>query len=260
MRLGIILGCILILYFLIIASHTHLNNKFPIVWLILGFVSILLSCYREQFVTLWTNMPIQIQYIVITIILIIIIFILIMTGQILVQFVEIPPIDLTYLIVLGAQLKEKGPSLSLQRRLDRAIEYLKENENTCALVSGGKGKNEPMTEAEGMFQYMIANGISPNRIIKEDTSVNTFQNLIFCKAIIERKQCIEMKCKETKTDTINIGIVTSNFHMYRAKKIAKKNQYKLVYGLPAKTEIYMLPTAILREVIALIKDFLVGNL
>ena len=71
--------------------------------------------------------------------------------------------DLDYIIVLGAQMKEKGPSAVLKFRLDKAYEYLTANENTVCIVSGGQGRNEPCSEAEGMYQYLTGRGIEPDR-------------------------------------------------------------------------------------------------
>lgn len=83
-----------------------------------------------------------------------------------------------YIIVLGAQVKESGPSVVLRYRLDRAVSYLKENDNTLVIVSGGKGINEPATEASVMKEYLINEGINEERIIIEDKSNTTKENLI----------------------------------------------------------------------------------
>ena len=66
-----------------------------------------------------------------------------------------PVNNLDYIIVLGAQVKESGPSVVLKYRLDRAVSYLKENHNTLVIVSGGQGVNEPATEASVMRKYLI---------------------------------------------------------------------------------------------------------
>ena len=71
-----------------------------------------------------------------------------------------PVKDLDYIIVLGAQVKESGPSVVLRYRLDRAVSYLKENDNTLVIVSGGQGINEPSTEASVMKEYLINEGIN----------------------------------------------------------------------------------------------------
>lgn len=154
-----------------------------------------------------------------------------------------PVKNLDYIIVLGAQVKESGPSVVLRYRLDRAVSYLKENDNTLVIVSGGKGINEPATEASVMKEYLVNNGINENRIIIEDKSNTTKENLINSKKITR--------------DNKSIGIVTNNFHMYRALLIGKK--YKVIaVGIPSKSTSYYLPNNLLREVFAYIKFIILG--
>ena len=71
-----------------------------------------------------------------------------------------------YLIVLGAQVRETGPSVVLQYRLDEAAAYLEENPDTCCIVSGGQGANEPFPEAEGMRRYLEEKGIAPEGVME----------------------------------------------------------------------------------------------
>lgn len=154
-----------------------------------------------------------------------------------------PVKNLDYIIVLGAQVKESGPSVVLRYRLDRAVSYLKENDNTLVIVSGGQGANEKATEASVMKEYLVNNGINENRIIIEDKSNTTKENLINSKKIIR--------------DNTSIGIVTNNFHMYRALLIGKKYKVKAV-GIPSKSTSYYLPNNLLREVFAYIKFIILG--
>ena len=70
-----------------------------------------------------------------------------------------PVKNLDYIIVLGAQVKESGPSVVLRYRLDRTVSYLKENDNTLVIVSGGQGANEKATEASVMKEYLVNNAM-----------------------------------------------------------------------------------------------------
>ena len=85
--------------------------------------------------------------------------------------------ELDYIIVLGAQVKENGPSVALKFRLDAAYDYLVENESTVCIVSGRQGVNEPCSEAQGMKEYLEQKGIAPERIIMEDKARNTAENI-----------------------------------------------------------------------------------
>ena len=77
-------------------------------------------------------------------------------GLITTGFVSKENQNLDYLIVLGAQVRENGPSTILRYRLDAAISYLQENPETICIVSGGQGVNEPFSEAEGMLNYLVS--------------------------------------------------------------------------------------------------------
>lgn len=121
-----------------------------------------------------------------------------------------PKADAEYVIVLGAAVYGKKPSTTLHRRLDRAIRYLNGNPRAKAVVSGGQGEGEDISEAECMRRYLLENGIGPDRILTEDQSTSTKENLAFSKKAI----------KADGGDVSNVVIVSSAYHLYRAKKIA----------------------------------------
>lgn len=152
-----------------------------------------------------------------------------------------------YCIILGAQWKASGPSSVLRRRLDRAVEYLKENPRTKVIVSGGKGDNEPIAEAQGMCEYLVKAGIDRERILVEDQSRNTYENLVLSGELLDKEKH-------------RVVIVTNNFHVFRALGIAKKQGYGKVEGLAADSVLGMGPNNLLREFFGVAKDFVVGNL
>ena len=90
-----------------------------------------------------------------------------------------------WIIVLGAQVRGRKITDSLKRRLDSALAYLKEHPDVHVIVSGGQGKDEEVTEAYAMAQYLENAGIDRGRIIQEDASVNTLENLKFSRKLIE---------------------------------------------------------------------------
>lgn len=152
-----------------------------------------------------------------------------------------------YVIVLGAQWKVSGPSYMLQQRLDKAAEYLKANPDTIVIVSGGQGANEPISEAAGMAGYLEAAGIEPERILQENASTSTDENLEFSSAFLDK-------------ETDKVVIVTNNYHVFRSLKLAEQKGYANVEGLAADSHYGMLPNNLLREFFAVIKDFVVGNI
>lgn len=152
-----------------------------------------------------------------------------------------------YCIVLGAQWKPSGPSAVLRKRLDKAVEYLKANPDTKVIVSGGKGANEPMAEAEGMYGYLVQAGIEEERILLEDKSRSTYENLVYSGGLLDK-------------ENDRVVIVTNNFHVFRALGIARKQNYGKVEGLAADSVLGMGPNNLLREFLGVLKDFAVGNL
>ena len=153
--------------------------------------------------------------------------------------------DLDYIIVLGAQIHEDGPSVVLKYRLDTAKSYLDEHPNAKCILSGGKGFNEPYSEAKGMQKYLVENGIDESRCILEDTSRDTFENLENSKEFLD-------------SDNHSVGIISNNFHMFRAVSIAKTVGYKNVYGIASSSRLLYLPNNMFREFFGIIKDFLRG--
>lgn len=168
-------------------------------------------------------------------------------GLIFTQYHAKPQPGADYMIILGAQWKTSGPSEVLRRRLDRALEYLRENPDTIVIVSGGQGGNEPVSEAAGMRQYLVDAGISDERILMEDRSTNTAENLAFSGRLLD-------------VSGNRVVIVTNNFHMFRALKIAEKQGYKNAEGLAASAVAGLAPNNLLREFLGVVKDFLMGNL
>ena len=159
---------------------------------------------------------------------------LVISGFMLKEINDKPMGDST-MVVLGCQVKESGASLMLRKRLDTAFEYLTEHEDMKVIVSGGQGADEPMSEAECMFDYLIAKGISPERIYIEDKSVNTVENIEFSKKIIEENGLF-----------FDITIVTDGYHQLRADMFAKEQGMR-AYNIPASTSWYLVPTYWVRE-------------
>ncbi len=154
------------------------------------------------------------------------------------------PVGDTTVVVLGCKVRGERPSRMLRYRLDKACEYLKDNENTVCIVSGGKGKDEAISEAQCMFNYLTNKGIPADRVIMEDKSTNTYQNIAFSKEIIKQRNLPE-----------NITIVTDGFHQYRASYIAKRCKVIKSYSLSAKTELFFLPTYWVREWAAILYEW-----
>ena len=126
-------------------------------------------------------------------------------------YVERPIDNPQAVIVLGCQVRGETPSIMLENRLDTALETLNEYPDTVCVVSGGKGKGEDISEAEAMRRYLTENGIPESRIINEDKSKNTRENISFSKEILDER------------GIDRAIIVTNDFHQYRADIYARRN-------------------------------------
>ena len=118
-----------------------------------------------------------------------------------------------YLIVLGAAVYGDQPSLTLVRRLEGARDYLQKYPNAVAIVSGGMGPGETVTEAQAMHDWLVAQGIPDERILLEPRATSTQENLAYSFEII-RERGDEPDGK--------VAIVSSAYHLYRAKLMAEK--------------------------------------
>lgn len=157
---------------------------------------------------------------------------------------HIPKFDKDYIIILGCQIKKDGTLTKLlQGRVNIAIEFSKmQKEKTgkdiIFVPSGGKGYNEVISEAQAMKIYLTEQGIKEEKILIEDKSKNTYENIKFSNHIITNK------IAEAK-----IAFSTTNYHVFRAGTIAK-NQNINMEGIGAKTKSYFWINAFIREFIA----------
>ncbi|MDO5476129.1 MAG: YdcF family protein [Eubacteriales bacterium] len=143
-------------------------------------------------------------------------------------------------IVLGCEVKGERPSLSLTSRMDAAVEYLHARPEAVCVVSGGKGEGEQISEAECMYRYMTACGVEPSRIILEDRSSSTRENLLFSSRILQQRGLGD-----------DVAVVTNDYHACRAVLIARK--CGLRPGIVAAgTPWWLFPTFYVRELYGLL--------
>lgn len=146
-----------------------------------------------------------------------------------------------YIIVLGCQVSGTRPGIHLSGRINKAYEYLKQNPGSKAILSGGQGSNENISEGRCMFNSLKEKGIDPSRLIVEDRSTSTIENF---------RNSVE-DLRNNNVEIHEITIITNDFHEYRASRIAERNGLT-AFPYPSKTHwTGYLPFAI-REVYAVI--------
>lgn len=282
----LILAFICIIYYGICATYAGAGSSFIFVWLILAAFFAIIFEIRWMTIKGIMNVPVAVTRLIIGMIAAGGIFFAAIEGLIISDMVKEPDNNCEYIIVLGCQVRGTRITKSLRKRLDKTIEYMHEvqaddmtdksdinadksginnedsifnNENNKAekegnkitknikiIVSGGQGNGEDISEAQAMYDYLVQNGIPADIIIKEDKSTNTEENFRFSEKFIEEKSA-------------KIGIVTNNFHIYRAKKLAHAKGLDNITGIPASSDNVLFINYMVRESIGIVKDYLCGN-
>ncbi|MGN0185753.1 MAG: YdcF family protein [Aristaeellaceae bacterium] len=153
---------------------------------------------------------------------------------------------LDYIVVLGARVNGREPSGSLRNRIQVGVEYLQDNPQTIAVLSGGQGSDEEISEAQCMYENMLAAGIDSARLILEEESTDTAANLRNSRALIPKGA--------------SVGLVTNNFHIFRALVLARNQGWEDVHGIPVATTLFSLPHYLMREFVGVVYETVRGNL
>lgn len=131
-----------------------------------------------------------------------------------------------FVIVLGAGVNGETPSKSLSERLGATQAYLERYPDAIAILSGGQGDGEDITEAQCMFAWLTARGIAPERLRLEELASNTEENIRYSLELIEREFGAHPK---------TAAVVSSSYHLARASLLAKEAGLDML-GVPASTD------------------------
>lgn len=227
------IGILCIAYYALIVYHTK-NPKatFSRFWIGFGVLQFPVG-FGVSKLPDWGIIVIQITVSVVFLIFMAV-EVIILSGML-----ALPKKKLPVIIVLGACIHGSRISGALKRRLDKALAYLNENPETIAIVSGGKGRGEDTTEAFAMRRYLLQCGVEDERIIMEEDSHSTWENL-------------ENSILYLKNNKEPVGIVTNHFHMYRAMKLAKYAGYEKARGITASSDMVLFFNYMVREFFAVL--------
>ena len=243
----LIIAIFCICYFFVITIITGYFNIYNLIWIFIGIIFFIIHLVKRKLLIILNNMH---KILKISLLILVIIFSLsfIITEILIISNAKTNHSEnAIYLIILGAGLNKDTPSLTLTKRIHTALIYSKNNQDVIIIASGGKGGNEIYSEAEVISKILQENGINSNRIIIEDKSRSTYENLKYSGNFIDN---FDKK----------IVIVSSDFHLFRAKYIARKMGYKNIGTLASKTPSILLLNYYIREYFAIIKELLVGNI
>lgn len=172
------------------------------------------------------------------------------------RVVENPPPKV--MVIFGCQMRRDGPSVLLKDRLDAALAYWEAHPDIKIVVTGGKGDDEHVSEARGMYDYLTAHGVDGAQIFMEDKSRNTWQNINNTFALMER---------EGWELTDDVLLVSSGFHLARIELLWNRARVQALRGetyggqyvSTLAAPVSHAPSAVqmfFREPLALVKSFL----
>lgn len=153
--------------------------------------------------------------------------------------------DAQSMIILGAGLRGRELTATLRNRLETACAYLHTHPWLPVIVCGGQGKNEEISEALAMRDFLVAQGIAPGRVLMEDRSTSTWENFVFARRIFQQR---DGRVPE------KLLIVTSGFHLMRAKFLAGRAGFRCA-GLASATPLLVIVNCYVRECFALVKSY-----
>lgn len=243
-------GTLCFLYYILVAFVAGLiHTSILFIWLIAGSGCYLLSAFFPPLVRMVKKWKVWVKILAATPICLCLLLFCIGEIAILTGFEsDLPNGDADYLIVLGAKVNPDGPSLTLQKRIDAAYEYLAEHPHTMVIASGGQGSDEHISEARCIADELIALGISADRIILEDQSTDTAENIQYSRELID------------DTPDLTVLVLSNDFHCFRASGIARRHLEAEVGHISADSVFFLLPHYMVREFAGLTVDLLQGNM
>ena len=246
-RLILLLGIAMIAYYLALGIAVRFGQSLQFLWLLGGILCIARYLYWRR-VEKSGKYPRHRKLLRALRILLCaaLIFFLAVEGVILCGGMMDAEQGLNYIVVLGARVNGSVPSGSLRNRIRVGAEYLRDNPQTIAVLSGAQGSGEEISEARCMYDNMVAAGIDPARLILEEQSTDTAENLRNSRALIP--------------EGASAGLVTNNFHIFRALALARNQGWTDVRGIPVATTMLSLPHYLMREFVGVVYETLRGNL
>ena len=246
-RLILLLGIAMIAYYLALGIAVRFGQSLQFLWLLGGILCIARYLYWRR-VEKSGRYPRHRKLLRALRILLCaaLIFFLAVEGVILCGGMMEAEQGLNYIVVLGARVNGSVPSGSLRNRIRVGAEYLRDNPGTIAVLSGAQGSGEEISEAQCMYDNMVAAGIDPARLILEEESTDTAENLRNSRALIP--------------EGASVGLVTNNFHIFRALALARNQGWTDVRGIPVATTMLSLPHYLMREFVGVVYETVRGNL
>ncbi len=242
----LIIGALFLGYFFIEALFIGVNfHSLLWCWAVGGAICVLFALLTFKYGRL--PVPKWLFRVCVIILTVVMSYFCFIEGMIISHMGEDGESNLDYIVVLGAKVNRNGvPSKPLYWRIDAAEKYLNENPDTVAILSGGQGADEPVSEAECMYRELVKRGIEPSRLICESKSTDTNENIRYS--------------LELMPEDAAFGVLSNNFHVYRAVRISEKISGREVSGIASQYKDALLIHYMAREAVGITMDVLHGNM
>ena len=241
----LIMGILMLVYYLLLGICVRFGQSLMILWPMVGALCIARYFFWKHAANVG-RLPSGILLTVLRVAVLALVTVFIVTECVIcVGGMGSAVQGLDYIVVLGARVNPDGPSGTLRNRCAAAAEYLKENPDCKAVLSGGQGSDEPESEAACMYRLLSEAGIESDRLILEEKSTDTSENLRYSRELVP--------------EGASVGVVTNNFHIFRAKALARGLGWS-VSAVPVATSAISWPHYMMREFVGLMHDMLLGRL
>ena len=239
----IVVGMLIFVYAGVVLVMTRSTDLFNYAGFVAGAVFIAAGVWVYKLKELLHMIPNPVIAIVIVLFLAVLVHFTMFEVKV-INFAESTPRDdAEYIVVLGAKVTDGRPSLEFQKRIDAALDYALNHENVIIVCTGGQGSDEDLPESVVAYNYFLSNGIDESRLLREERSTSTHENLEFAAELIGENPS-------------NVIIVSSAFHLYRANIIASKLGYTDVSFIGITGSGILMPHYYVREYVAYINELL----
>jgi len=236
-------------YFGLICIYSGISTDFCGVWVVISLIFLLMGIFRRIEKKDRGGMPKRFPIFIYTT-FVLLAFACIVIFSSIARYGNSRSADsCDYCIVIGDRIYEDGVSTTLKKRLDRAYDYVQDNPETILVLSGGIDVGDTFPEALAMFNYLEKKGIPEERMLIEPRSESTGENLLYSKTVIDNDLRTRMI-----PPPIVIGVLTSDFHMYRTLKLGKEIFPEGLSPIVASSDPVLYPHQCVRECCAIIRD------
>lgn len=267
------MGIACVIYYICLFANFGIEDTQYSIWLLLAILCFALSYIQFLYQKKDKRIPLWFIVSIYTLTTVGIFVYIIVQTMIFTSMIHRSIGDVDYLIVIGGECDNGELQETTKYKLDDTMRYIQSKPDTLIVLSGGKQKEQGVSRAEIMAKYLLDRGVNPDLLLIEVESHNTRESVLYSKALI--RSLIQMKRLDFKHDRVavagpvfiapeekpeSIGIITNDIHLCRTKLLAQKIGFQELTVFFTKTEIWLYPHFIVREIVLILRDKFMGYL